>query len=123
MRILAIVGSLRASSYNAALARAAAMRAPEGVEIELYDRLGDIPPYDADNDGEETPEAVEDLAHEGPEPVGGTGRERLADEAAQAGVLIALGGEDRPGPVGRAGVGDAGERDDPAGRTVPAAIA
>jgi chromate reductase, NAD(P)H dehydrogenase (quinone) len=62
MRILAISGSLRADSYNTALARAAAERAPEGAEIELYDRLGEIPPYDADVDGgDDAPEPALDL--------------------------------------------------------------
>ena len=61
MRILALPGSLRADSYNAALARAAATRAPEGVEVEIYDRLGELPLYDADLDGEDKPEPVRDL--------------------------------------------------------------
>ena len=61
MKILAISGSLRADSYNTALARAAAERAPEGTQIELYDRLGEIPPFDADRDGEIAPEVIRDL--------------------------------------------------------------
>jgi len=61
VKILAISGSLRADSYNTALARAAAERAPEGTEIELYDRLGDIPPFNADGDGEDAPEVVRDF--------------------------------------------------------------
>jgi chromate reductase len=61
MRILAISGSLRADSYNTALARAAAERAPEGAEIKIYDRLGEMPPYDADVDEGKTPEPVDDL--------------------------------------------------------------
>lgn len=61
MRILAISGSLRDDSFNTALARAAAERASEGTRIELYDRLGEIPPYDADQDGGDAPEAVRDL--------------------------------------------------------------
>ena len=46
MKILAISGSLRAGSYNTALARAAAELAPDGVEIEVYDGLGLVPHYD-----------------------------------------------------------------------------
>jgi chromate reductase, NAD(P)H dehydrogenase (quinone) len=61
MKVLAISGSLRADSYNTALARAAVERAPEGTQIELYERLGEIPPFDADNDGEIAPEVVRDL--------------------------------------------------------------
>ncbi len=63
MRILAISGSLRAGSYNTALARAAAELAPDGVEIEVYDGLGLIPHYDEDLDQEgiETPATVAEL--------------------------------------------------------------
>ena len=63
MRVLAISGSLRADSYNTALARAAAALAPSGVEVELYDGLGLLPPYDQDLDqeGSEPPHAVRDL--------------------------------------------------------------
>jgi len=61
MRILAVSGSLRVGSYNTALARAAREVAPEGVEIELYDGLGELPPYDADADGEDAPAAVREF--------------------------------------------------------------
>ena len=61
MRILAISGSLRDASFNTALARAAIDQAPEGVEIELYDRLRDVPLYDDDLDGEDAPQPVRDL--------------------------------------------------------------
>jgi chromate reductase len=52
MRLLAISGSLRAESYNTALARAAADVAPAGVEVEVFDGLGDLPLFDADLDGD-----------------------------------------------------------------------
>jgi chromate reductase, NAD(P)H dehydrogenase (quinone) len=58
MRILALSGSLRAASYNTALARAAIELAPAGVEIELYEGLAWIPPYDGDDDGEDPPATV-----------------------------------------------------------------
>ena len=61
MKILAISGSLRADSYNTALARAALELAPPGVDVELYEGLTEIPPYDADRDDEGTPEPVRDL--------------------------------------------------------------
>jgi chromate reductase, NAD(P)H dehydrogenase (quinone) len=61
VKILAISGSLRADSYNTALARAAAGLVPTNVEVELYDRLAEIPPYEADRDGEASPEPVRDL--------------------------------------------------------------
>ena len=52
MKILAISGSLRDGSHNTELLRAAAAGAPEGVEIEVYDRaqVKEIPLYDADDD-------------------------------------------------------------------------
>ncbi len=61
MRILAVSGSLRAESYNTALARAARELAPDGVDLELYEDLAALPPYDADTDGEDPPAAVFDL--------------------------------------------------------------
>ena len=59
MRILAISGSLRDASNNTALLRALAEEAPEGVEIELWDGLKGIPPYDGDDDLVPGPEPVE----------------------------------------------------------------
>jgi chromate reductase len=50
MKILAISGSLRQGSHNTDLLRGAAAAAPDGVDIELYHGLKDIPPYDADDD-------------------------------------------------------------------------
>jgi chromate reductase, NAD(P)H dehydrogenase (quinone) len=60
MRILALSGSLRADSYNTALARAARELAPAGLDIEIYEGLGNLPHYDQDLDQEsvETPDAV-----------------------------------------------------------------
>jgi chromate reductase, NAD(P)H dehydrogenase (quinone) len=61
MRILAISGSLRAASHNTALLRAAAELAPAGVEVELYDGLESLPPYNEDRDTDLPPVAVADL--------------------------------------------------------------
>jgi len=62
MRVLGISGSLRRDSYNAALLRAAAERLPDGVELEVFERLAEIPAYDSDlEEVEETPDAVADL--------------------------------------------------------------
>ena len=61
MRILGITGSLRRDSYNHALLREAAERLPAGAELVEFDRLGEIPPYDADVESEGTPEPVEAL--------------------------------------------------------------
>ncbi|WP_406280968.1 NAD(P)H-dependent oxidoreductase [Nocardia sp. NBC_00881] len=49
-RILALVGSLRAASVNRRLAEAAVQTAPEGVEVTIYEGLGDIPFYNEDID-------------------------------------------------------------------------
>jgi NAD(P)H-dependent FMN reductase len=58
MRILAISGSLRASSSNGALLQAAAQLAPPGVELVLYAGLGDLPHFNPDLDGETVAPAV-----------------------------------------------------------------
>jgi chromate reductase len=50
MRILGISGSLRADAHNTGLLRAAARTLPSGVELEIYDGLRELPPYDADRD-------------------------------------------------------------------------
>jgi len=59
-RVLGICGSLRVASYNAALLRAAVAVRPEGMEIEVYDGLRNLPHYDGDLDvpgGRPTPAA------------------------------------------------------------------
>jgi chromate reductase len=50
MKVLAVSGSLRPASYNTALLRAARELAGPGVEVELYDGLKEIPPYDETDD-------------------------------------------------------------------------
>jgi chromate reductase len=55
MRILAVSGSLRSASHNTRLLRAAAQQLPPGVELELYDGLKQVPPFDEDD--EATPSA------------------------------------------------------------------
>jgi chromate reductase len=52
MQILAISGSLRASSTNSALLKAAAALAPDEVAVSLYDGLGDLPHFNPDLDKE-----------------------------------------------------------------------
>src|SRR5205809_3189157 len=58
MKVLAFSGSLRRDSYNTKLLRAAARLLPDGAELELWDRLKEVPPYDEDDDVEPTPAAV-----------------------------------------------------------------
>jgi|SRR5215203_3202035 len=55
MRVLGISGSLRHGSYNTALLREAADLLPAGVELELYEGLELLPPYNEDDDGEDGP--------------------------------------------------------------------
>jgi chromate reductase len=57
-RILGISGSLRRDSHNTNLLRAAAEAAGPDVELELYDGLKEIPPYDEDDDVHPRPESV-----------------------------------------------------------------
>lgn len=47
-KILALCGSLRAASMNAALLRAAARLAPAGVAVELLPGLGELPLFNPD---------------------------------------------------------------------------
>jgi chromate reductase len=62
MRVLGISGSLRRDSYNSALLRAAAERLPGGVDFVSFDRLAEIPAYDADlEENAPAPDAVEAL--------------------------------------------------------------
>ena len=61
IRVAGIVGSLREGSLNKGLLRAAVELAPAGMEIEIYTRLGDIPPYNDDVFQKGDPEPVADL--------------------------------------------------------------
>ena len=58
MRVLAISGSLRRDSHNTKLLRAAEELTPDGVELEFYDELELVPPYNEDRDGDEAPLAA-----------------------------------------------------------------
>jgi chromate reductase len=61
MRVAGIPGSLREASLNKGLLRAAAELAPAGMEIQIYTRLGDIPPYNDDVFAKGDPEPVAHL--------------------------------------------------------------
>ncbi|MFJ9537656.1 NAD(P)H-dependent oxidoreductase [Streptomyces sp. NPDC101225] len=52
VRILALVGSLRAGSHNRQLAEAAVRFAPEGADVEIFEGLAEIPFYNEDIDVE-----------------------------------------------------------------------
>lgn len=61
MQILAISGSLRAASTNTTLLKAAAALTPEDVTLNLYERLGDLPPFNPDFDKDPPYAAVADF--------------------------------------------------------------
>jgi len=64
MKILAISGSLRTGASNTAVLEAAALLAPPGVTITLYDGLAALPHFNPDldsPDGDGLPESVIDL--------------------------------------------------------------
>jgi chromate reductase, NAD(P)H dehydrogenase (quinone) len=58
MRVLGISGSLRNDSWNTKLLLEAAELLPEDVELELWDGLKAVPPYDEDDDGDPAPPPV-----------------------------------------------------------------
>jgi chromate reductase len=58
MKVLAVSGSLRRASHNTNLLRAAVELAGEDVDVELFDGLKDLPPYDEDDDVVPAPAAV-----------------------------------------------------------------
>ena len=61
MYILAMSGSLRASSTNTRLVRATAALAPENMEFTLYDGLADLPHFSPDLDSDDPPVSVHNL--------------------------------------------------------------
>jgi chromate reductase len=64
MKILALSGSLRAASVNAALLSAAAKLAPAGIAIVLYRGLAALPAFNPDDDCEPLPETASRLRQE-----------------------------------------------------------
>ncbi len=50
MKVLGISGSLRRDSHNTALLRAAVELMPPPVELEMFEGLKAVPPYDEDDD-------------------------------------------------------------------------
>jgi chromate reductase len=61
VRVLAISGSLRDDSHNTHLLRAAAGLLPPGSELELWNGLKAVPPYDPGDDGDDAPEGARAL--------------------------------------------------------------
>jgi len=58
MKILAISGSLRSGSQNSQLLRVAGELLPPPAELEVWEGLREVPPYDQDDDVEPAPPAV-----------------------------------------------------------------
>src|SRR5215469_12924589 len=58
MKLLAISGSLRAASLNTSVLQAAQRLAPEGVEIEIFDGIGQLPFFNSDLEAGQLPEPV-----------------------------------------------------------------
>ena len=58
VKVLALVGSLRAASINRQLAELAAETAPDGVTVTVFEGLGDLPFYNEDIDNENVPASV-----------------------------------------------------------------
>lgn len=64
IKVLALVGSLRAASMNRQIAELAAAVAPDGVTVSVFDGLGELPFYN-----EEIDPAVDDGLGRAPAPV------------------------------------------------------
>jgi len=58
VNILAISGSLQSHSSNSALVREAAAQHSRNVELRIFDRLGELPHFNPDLDGDTPPEPV-----------------------------------------------------------------
>jgi chromate reductase len=58
LRVLGVSGSLRSASYNRRLLLEAAELLPPGAELDVFEGLKEIPPYDEDDDVEDGHPAV-----------------------------------------------------------------
>jgi NAD(P)H-dependent FMN reductase len=58
IKVLVLLGSLRAASINRQLAELAVEAAPDGVSLQLFDRLGELPFYNEDIDNNDVAEPV-----------------------------------------------------------------
>ncbi len=80
IRVLALVGSLRAESINRKIAELAAGVAPDGVTVTLFEGLGELPFYN-----EEIDPAVDAEVHDAPAPVAAL---RAAAAEADAALVV-----------------------------------
>ncbi|WP_432558299.1 NADPH-dependent FMN reductase [Granulicoccus sp. GXG6511] len=58
MNVLILLGSLRADSYNALLARELVEMMPEGMSASIYDGLAELPHYNEELEGDAVPSPV-----------------------------------------------------------------
>jgi NAD(P)H-dependent FMN reductase len=58
INVLVLLGSLRAASVNRQLAELAVESAPDGVRLQVFDRLGELPFYNEDIDNDAVAEPV-----------------------------------------------------------------
>jgi NAD(P)H-dependent FMN reductase len=58
IKVLTLVGSLRAASINRQIAELAAEAAPDGVAVTIFEGLGDLPFYNEDIDNDAVPATV-----------------------------------------------------------------
>ena len=58
IKVLVLLGSLRAASVNRQLAELAIESAPDGVSLQLFDRLGELPHYNEDIDNDHVADSV-----------------------------------------------------------------
>jgi NAD(P)H-dependent FMN reductase len=61
IKVLVLVGSLRAASINRQLAELAVEAAPDGVDLRIFDGLGELPFYNEDIDGDDVAASVQAL--------------------------------------------------------------
>ena len=74
IKVMVLLGSLRAASINRQLAELAVETAPEGVSLQLFDRLGELPFYNEDIDNDDVAEPVVRPAGRGRRRRRGAGR-------------------------------------------------
>lgn len=58
MKILAVSGSARRLSTNTALLRALQAIAPDGIAVQVYDGIGELPVFSPDREGADLPDGV-----------------------------------------------------------------
>lgn len=80
IKVLALVGSLRAASINRQIAELASVVAPDGVTVTVYEGLGELPFYN-----EEIDDAVNAAVENPPAPVA-----RLREAAAEADAALVV---------------------------------